>query len=432
MFRRVPLYSLPLLSAVLLSCGESSNLLSSRTNPCALVTDAEAERALGEPVQSATRSDPTTCVFNAIRNPSDAVTVQVDETPGKDHQAWFNKERLRRDSHLIPSLADGAVRIDSPPSLVRLTFIHGDALVTVMVASIKPIDIQESVTLLGKTAAARYEALALTAAGRGPVPAASSQANGSSQATSSVAYPRTTPATMTQTLPASTGAATGPTKSGPVDPASLVGAWHAHSMQGTTKYDVLLVIQPSREWSLSSMMQFDGVLNADVGRWALERANTFKGLAWKGTYQGTTAKSFSTTGSIRATWTRLQADQPPSRIPAELWQLRREATSVPVFQLKTVDPELVGQWEGTGTYAGGTASFVWSIKPSAAADLLIVDTIRGTVRTKAGIPQLQPAQKKQRPAGIVAFHEGGFTTSDGTTSIRWTRVLPEPTEDRQL
>lgn len=432
MFRPVLLVLLLLPIVAFLSCGESQTPLTSKTNPCALVTDAEAERALGEPVQSAMRSDPATCVFAARRNPANAVTVQVDETPGKDHRAWFNKERLRRDSHLIPSLADGAVRIDSPPSLVRLTFIHGDALVTVMVASMKTVDIQESVTLLGKGAATRYGTLALAAANRGPAAATPSPMTGSNQPASSATQLRTAPATMTQSLPAASGTTTGPTKSGPADLAGLVGTWHAHSSQGTTKYDLLLVIQPNRAWSLTSMTQFDGVLNADAGRWALERANTFNGLAWKGTYQGTTAHSFATTGSIRATWARLEADQPPSRIPAELWQLRREATSVPVFQIKTVEPDLVGQWEGIGTYAGGTASFVWSIKPSGAADLLIVDTTRGTLGVKAGFPQLAPANKKQRPVGVVAFHESGFTTNDGKTSIRWIRDSPGQPQDRQL
>lgn len=432
MFRRIPLYSLPLLSAMLLSCGEGSNLPSSKTDPCSLVTKAEAQRALGEPVQEAALSDPTTCVFKASTNSSNAVTIQVDEAPGKDPRAWFNKERLRRDSDLIPGLADGAVRIYSPPSLARLTFIHGNALVTVMVASMRQNNLQESVTLLGKTAAERYGAPTMTIAGSNTGPVLPSRPSLPDRPTPSAASPRTEPAGMTRPLSASSGASTGLAKSGPVDLASLVGTWHAHSTQGTTKHELLLVIQSNREWSLSSMMQFDGVLNAEAGRWALERANTFKGLVWKGTYQELTPKSFSSTGSIHATWVRLQADQRPSHIPAELWQLRREATSVPVFQLKTVDPGLVGQWEGRGTYTGGAASFVWSIKPSAATDLLIVDTIRGTVGTKAGILQLQPAQKKQRNVGIVAFQEGGFTTSDGKSSIRWTRLLPEPTQDHRL
>jgi len=223
-----------------------------------------------------------------------------------------------------------------------------------------------------------------------------------------------------------------PAKSSPIDLPGLTGTWHAHAQQGAITHELLLVIQPNRAWTLSSMMQFDGVVNADAGRWSLERANTFKGLAWKGTYLTSTFQSFSSTGSLHATWSRLQPDQDPAQIPAELWELRREATSVPVFQLKTVDPALVGRWEGTGTYAGGPASFVWSIKPSAAADLLIIETLRGTIVTKAGVPRLQPAQKRQRTVDIVAFHEGGFTTSDGKTSIRWTKILPPPASSPQL
>jgi hypothetical protein len=195
---------------------------------------------------------------------------------------------------------------------------------------------------------------------------------------------------------------------------------------------MLLVIRSNREWLLSSMIQFDGILDAEAGHWAFERANTSKDLTWKGTYRGSMSQSFSSTGSIRAIWARLQGDQRPAHIPTELWKLRREATGIPASQLKTVDPELVGQWEGTGTYPGGSASFVWSIKPSTGADLLIVDQTRGTVETNGGIPQLQPVHKRQRSLSVVAFHDGGFTTSDGKASIRWTRLTPESTEDPRL
>jgi hypothetical protein len=195
---------------------------------------------------------------------------------------------------------------------------------------------------------------------------------------------------------------------------------------------MLLIIQPNLTWSLSSMMQFDGILNAEAGLWSLERANTFKGLGWKGTYRKTTPNTFSSTGSVQATWKKLSIDQNPTRIPTELWKLRREATSVPVFQLKTVDPDLVGQWEGSGTYAGGSAAFVWAIKSTAATDLLIVDTLRGTVLTKDGIPQLRPLQKKQQRVSIIAFHDRGFTTTDGKTNLRWTQFHSEQTENNQL
>lgn len=432
MFRRRLPFSLVVLSVLFISCGESSNLLSSKTDPCSLITGAEAERALGEPVQEAALSDSTTCVFKARRNTSNAVTIQVDETPGKDRRSWFNKERLRRDSHLLPSLADGAVRIDSPPSLSRVTFIHRDALVTVVVASMKQKDLPKAVTLLGQSAAVRYGASTLTAAGSNAAPVALSSKPSPDRSTQAVTPTRTAPVAMTQTLPPSSGTTTGPTKSSTIDPANLAGTWHAHPIQGRTKRDMLLVIRPNREWLLSSMIQFDGILEAQAGHWAFERASTSKGLAWKGTYQGSMFKSFSSTGSIRATWARLQGDQSPVHIPNELWKLRREATGIPASQLKTVDPGLVGQWEGTGTYPGGSALFVWSIKPSAGADLLIVDQTRGTVEANGGIPQLQPVHKRQRSLSVVAFHEGGFTTSDGKASIRWTRLAPESTEDPLL
>ncbi|MEQ1846993.1 MAG: hypothetical protein ABL983_15610, partial [Nitrospira sp.] len=82
--------------------------------------------------------------------------------------------------------------------------------------------------------------------------------------------------------------------------------------------------------------------------------------------------------------------------------------------------------------AGGSAAFVWLIKPSAATDLLIVNTLRGTVHTKDGIPQLQPVQKQHQRVSVIAFHDRGFTTTDGKSNLRWTKVRSEPTEDRQL
>lgn len=432
MFRSLPRHSIPLLCATLLSCGEGSQLPVSHTDPCSLITVAEAERALGEQVQAGALAEPSTCVFKASHNNSNAVTVQVDEGSGKDRRTWFNKERLRRDSDLIPGLADGAVRIYSPPSLARLSFIRGNALVTVMVSSMEHPGLPESVTELGKRAAARYGGSTLVAA-EPPIPdPAPSRPASSDFSMSPAAAQHTSPAAMTQTLPVAPGPSTGPTKSTPINLARLVGTWHGHSLQGTIKQELLLIIQPNRTWSLSSMMQFDGVINAEAGRWSLERSNTFKGLAWKGTYLTSTPEMFSSTGSLHATWKRLPPDQNPAQIPAELWELRHEATSVPVFQLKTVDPALVGRWEGTGTYAGGPASFVWSIKSSAAADLLILDTLRGAVVTKAGLLQLQPAQKRQRAVDIVAFREGGFTTSDGKTSIRWTKVLSPPSPSPEL
>lgn len=434
MFSRVLPYTFLGLAPLLLSCSDSSGLFSSKTSPCSLMTVADAERALGEPAQEGTPADPTTCIFKAQRHEGNTVTIQLDETPGKDRRIWFNKERLRRDSYLIPGLGDGAVRIDSSPTLSRLTFMHKDAFVTVIISSTQQKQLGESVTQLGRTAATRYGA-SLTATLPPSVSASTSASAPTSmpvRGTQSETTISPAPVRLTQTLPAPSSGQVGPKKATSFDSTSLAGTWHTHVTQGTTQHDLLLVIQPNLKWTLSSMMQFDGVLNAEAGLWSLERANTFKGLGWKGTYRKTTPNSFASTGSIQASWKRLSIDQNPTRIPAELWRLRREATSVPVFQLKTVDPDLVGQWEGSGAYAGGSAAFVWAIKPTAATDLLIVDTLRGAVQTKDGIPQLQPIQKKQQRVSVIAFHDRGFTTTDGKTNLRWTKFLSEPTEDRQL
>lgn len=419
--------SLCLSSLTLISCGNGLSPFASDTDPCSLLTSAEAARALGEPAQEGQRADATTCVFKSARDSANAVTVQVDETPGKDRRSGFNKDRLRRDSVLVSGLGDGAIRIDSPPSLSRLTFLRGENLVTVMVSSIHASNLPASVMAIGKSAAERYGA---TVAPSSTPPASTVAATGSSMpdrksGTQSLLH--ASPVTATQTSTVVETDSTGPAKASTIDSSTLIGTWQTHTLQGTTKHHYLLVIEPNRSWTLSSLTQFDGVLDAESGRWSLDRANTFKGQSWKGTYVAEQPNSFVTTGSLHSTWTKLDGDQPPKKIPAELWNLRNNTSSVPVFQLKSVDRALVGIWESAGTYAGGPATFVWTIKPSAATDLFIMDQTRGTVVTKGSSMQLQPTQKRQRSLGIVAAQEDSFTTSDGKTSLRWTRHTPSET-----
>lgn len=424
--------SLCLSSLTLISCGNGLSPFASNTDPCSLITSAEAERALGESAREGERTDATTCVFKSTRDSANAVTVQVDETPGKDRRAGFNKDRLRRDSVLVAGLGDGAIRIDSPPSLSRLTFLSNDNLITVMVSSIHATNLSDSVMTIGRSAAERYGAAVVASRIPPPPPVASTDAATADHQTGSSLILRTSPVTVTQTRTVGETDSTGPTKASTIDTGTLVGIWQAHALQGTTKHNYLLVIEPNQSWILSSLTQFDGVLDAEAGRWSLDRANTFKGQSWKGTYATGQPDSFVTTGSLHGTWTKLDEAQPPSKIPAELWSLRKNTTSVPVFQLKSVDRALVGIWESTGTYAGGPATFVWTIKASAASDLFIMDQTRGTVVTKGGIVQLQPTQKRQRSVGIVATQDGGFTTSDGKTSLRWTRLTPQSDTSQPL
>lgn len=424
MFRRaVPFF---VLSPLLLSCGESGGVFSSTTDPCSLVTVAEAQQALGEPVQGGTLSNPTTCLFKAQRHERNVVTIQLDESADNDRRTWFNKERLRRDSRLIAGLGEGAVRIDAP-TLSRLTFLHKDTLVTVIVASTKQKYLGESVTLLSRAAATHYGATTTVPL---PTPVVSSVAR---DGANPQLVSKPTPVTLAQTRSGPSDAQTGPHKAPVLDPSNLVGTWHSRLTQATTRHDMLLVIDPNLTWSLSSMMQFDGVMNAEAGLWSLERANTFKGLGWKGTYRKKTMDTFTSTGSVQGTWSRIPPDENPKLVPTDLWKLRRDASSVPVFQIKTVDPDLVGQWQGTGTYIGGSAAFVWGIKSSAATDLLIVESLRGTVQTKNGLTQLQPIKKqKGQRVSVVALSDHGFTTTDGKTTLRWSKLSPESPEGQQL
>ena len=214
--------------------------------------------------RSGQRADSKTCIFKSVRDSANAVTVQVEEAPGVDRRAGFNKERLRRDSVLIAGLGDGAVRIDSPPSLSRLTFLRGENLVTVMVSSIHAADLQASVMTIGKRAAERYGAtVALSQIPPSSTVTASSDAMPDRQTTSSPAL-RTSPVAVTQTRSVEQTGSTGPSKASTADLSALVGTWQAHTMQGTTRHNYLLEIAPTQTWTLSSLTQFDGVL--EIGR----------------------------------------------------------------------------------------------------------------------------------------------------------------------
>ena len=293
-------------------------------------------------------------------------------------------------SILIAGLGDGAVRIDTPPSLSRLTFLRGENLVTVMVSSIHASNLPASVMAIGKSAAERYGAAVVASQIPPQSPTVATEASAPDRQTPGPSPLRTSPVTVTQTRTVGPAGSAGPTKASTLDTGALVGTWQAHRMQGTTRQNYLLEILPNQSWTLSALTQFDGVLDAASGRWSLDRANSFKGQSWKGTYLATQPDSFLSTGSLQGVWTRMEADQVPKKIPAELWSQRKDTTSVPIFQLKSVDHALVGTWESTGRYAGGPASFGWTIKPSAASDLFIMDQTRGTVVTKGGLIQLQP------------------------------------------
>ncbi|MEK7301073.1 MAG: hypothetical protein AAB072_08225, partial [Nitrospirota bacterium] len=204
--------SLCLSSLTLISCGNGLSPFASDTDPCSLITSAEAERALGEPAREGQRTDATTCVFKSTRDSANAVTVQVDETPGKDRRAGFNKDRLRRDSVLVAGLGDGAIRIDSPPSLSRLTFMRGENAVTVMVSSIHASNLSDSVMTIGKSAAERYGAAVVASRIPPPPHVASTDAATVDRQTGAPSLLHTSPVTVTQTRTVGATDSTGPTK----------------------------------------------------------------------------------------------------------------------------------------------------------------------------------------------------------------------------
>lgn len=429
--RRLSLVAVPFALIGLLSCS-SGGWPQAKTDPCSLLTIKEVEQALAEPVQAGEKAGASSCVFSAKRHPQNEVTVEIDEAPGKDRKGWFNKERMRKDSALIAGLGDGAVRVESPPLLARVTFLRGDVLITVMVSSLKHRDRAGAVTRLAKAAADRYGSSSFFAMMSG---SSASSSIGATPAPPTEAKPPSFPTAPVSAISSSTTSApssAGPTRSTSIDPADIVGTWYARSTTGLTTVNQLLVIQPNHAWTLSSTIQLEGSLDAQSGAWLLERFGTVKEKAWQGTYHTTGDEGFATTGSMTAQWTKLLADHTPSRVPPELWQMRREENNALVTNLKTVDPSLIGLWEGTGTYRGGKAEFVWSIKKTSATNVLIMESSQGTVETKDGLLRLLPAQTTRRGMAIVALHEKSFTTSDGKVTIRWNQQPPRSIQPREL
>lgn len=430
--RRLSQACVPLLLTGLLSCSGNGGWPTAKTDPCSLLSTTEVAAALNEPVQAGKKTTDSICVFKATRHPQNEVTIEVDESPGKNRKGWFNKERMRSDRALIAGLGDGAVRVESPPSLARVTFLRGDTLITVMVSSVKHHNRGDAVTQLARAAADRYGAQSPIAMVSG---VNSSPSTGNTSAVPAPAKSSSftiSPVSSTQSLPASTPTSTGPTRSPSIDHTNVIGTWYAHATTGMKTIQQMLVIQPNHEWTLFSTVQIEGVLDTGNGTWSFERSGARKEKSWQGTYQMKQEEGFSTTGSVTAQWTKIQPGQTPSRVPIELWQMRREEHEVRVSQLKSVDPTLVGLWEGTGTYKGGKADFVWWIKKSAATDVLIMESSKGMLRVKAGILRLVPAKGNRRGMAIVALQDKSFTTSDGKVTIRWNQTSTKPSQAKEL
>lgn len=94
------------------------------TDPCLLVTAADAERALGGPVSEGKRNKEGGCDYHLQSDRGVHAGANVQERPGQDRKSFFNHESSKTNVIRINGIADGAYAFASPAGFVNLTFIN--------------------------------------------------------------------------------------------------------------------------------------------------------------------------------------------------------------------------------------------------------------------------------------------------------------------
>jgi hypothetical protein len=118
----------------------SAAVYAAGTDPCAWVTEAEVGSALG--VSAVRHSKPHRVTVNGVSVGGDCfyaskhadrsrVAISVDQYPGRNRRAFFERQRHRPNMVDVNGVGDGAYAFVSPLGFVQLTFLKGDTLVTV-------------------------------------------------------------------------------------------------------------------------------------------------------------------------------------------------------------------------------------------------------------------------------------------------------------
>ena len=297
-------------------CSRSSDLVASNLNACLVVTEAEIELALGTPVMQGERQNDQQCLYHGKKNPQETVLVELTPGTGGEKKSLFNSERMKSDRTLIPGIGDGAFTFRSPVGGIQLTFMKGDALVTLSLSSFKQGNPLDAVTNLAKVAANRLTA-------RLAVPGQASMGAGLTASASQSA-----------------------------------GDWYGCLPVGMMFGKGHLTITDRGEWTMTTAVLSPGTLVADRGRWQVE---SFQDIL-HGTYHLGGKESFSTTGILSINWDRLPKNQPPSRFDRTLFQaLNGMPHKIAVKRLPPVEPALVGTWEGSAKFVDHQEEFIWTI-----------------------------------------------------------------------
>jgi hypothetical protein len=359
-------------------CSQSTDLVAKNLNACLVVTEAEIELALGIPVTKGERHNDQQCLYHAKRNADETVLVELTPGSGGEKKSLFNSERMKSDRTLLSGIGDGAFTFRSPVGGVQLTFMKGDALVTLSFSSAKHGNPLDAVTNLAKAAAARM------------------------------------PSRLTIAGPTSLGAAVLGTSAFP-----SAGDWYGCLPVGLLYGKGRLTITERGDWTMTTAVVSPGTMVAERGQWQVESYQEIL----HGTYQLNGKESFSTTGILSINWDRLAKSQPPSRFDRTLFQaLSGMPQKVAVKRLPAVDPALVGSWEGSAKFVDHQEEFVWTITPGNVSQFYRATMQSGRLEQDGDTFKLVTQQGKS-PAPAIRILESDkmeLTDSSGTVS-QWTR-----------
>ena len=368
---------LVLLSTLLAGCSAQTDVVSQHINACLLVTEAEVEIAIGTAVTAPEKRSDTQCLYHAKANPDDTVVVEIDQNTGKEKKGQFDNERLKTKGTLISGIGDAAFTLPSPLGGIQLTFMKGDALVTLTLTSARHGTPFEAVTNLAKSAAHRLAA--------------------------QLPLGDVSPDAVAAVLSSSKWA----------------GDWYGCIPIGLLNAKGHLSLTDSGDWSLTTAVISPGMLTADRGYWQVD---SFQDIL-HGTYQLADNETFSTTGILSVKWDRVAKGQSPTRFDRILYKsLTGSPHKIAVKRLPPVEPGLVGTWEGSAKFVDHQEEFVWSITSGNVSEFYKAVLWAGRIEHDGEILRLVVVPTKTAPFqfNVVSAEALDLTDSEGTVS-QWSR-----------
>jgi hypothetical protein len=363
--------------AAIVGCSPSSDVISTNLNACLIVTEADVELAIGTPVTPSLQQDDRRCLYQAKRNPKETLTVELNSGPDGDPKSRFHDRRSNSDHQPVPGIGDGAFTVQSPIGDIQLTFLKNDALVTLSLFSAKQHNPQAAVTNLARIAAKRL-------------------------ATPSIISP-------------AAALASGPTRT----PSQWAGDWYGCLPVGLMYGKGRLTLKETGDWTLTTAMVMPGTVVADRGQW---QAESYQEIL-HGTYMVEGSDRFSTTGIMSVTWNKLAKQQTPNKFDPLLWKsFAAIPRKVSVKRLPTVEPSLIGTWEGSAKFVDRQEEFVWTITSSNVSEFYKATSQSGLVEQEQDRLRLVVPRSKTPPLSIrVPAPDKMELIDDAGTVSQWGR-----------